>query len=436
MLVRYRITGTGAREIAASVETGVANGRLPTGTALPPLRELAGDLSVNANTVAAAYRLLRDRGIVETAGRRGTRIRSHPASTPRWQHGLDVPAGARDLSTGVPDPALLPRLTALRVGPTTYGATDVTDGFAEAVGRRLRADGVPVAALAVCSSALDAIERALAAHLRPGDRVAVEDPGWANLLDLVAAVGLVPVPVRVDDDGVLAEDLERVLGAGVRAIVLTSRAQNPTGGATSAVRARALRRLLRAHPDVLVVEDDHAAEVAGADLHPVVGTTPHWVFVRSVGKAWGPDLRVAPLAGDPLTIDRVRGRLRLGPGWVSHLLQDTVAAAWADPAAGRTVDRAREAYAVRRGAVLGALEDLGVAASGASGLNVWVPVGDETSAVTRLLAAGYAVAPGSRFRLASGPGIRITVAGVKPTEAHRLAAATAAALTDRGRPSR
>ncbi len=63
---------------------------------------------MNANTVAAAYRLLRDRGAVETAGRRGTRVRHRPATTPRSLLGLDVPAGARDLSTGNPDPALLP----------------------------------------------------------------------------------------------------------------------------------------------------------------------------------------------------------------------------------------------------------------------------------------------------------------------------------------
>ncbi|WP_139807500.1 GntR family transcriptional regulator, partial [Mycobacterium avium] len=108
MAVQKSITGTGAESIAASIEAAISAGSLAPGDALPPVRELAARLGVNANTAAAAYRLLRHRGAVETAGRRGTRVRHRPATTPRSLLGLDVPAGVRDLSTGNPHPALLP----------------------------------------------------------------------------------------------------------------------------------------------------------------------------------------------------------------------------------------------------------------------------------------------------------------------------------------
>ena len=147
--------------------------------------------------------------------------------------------------------------------------------------RALSADGIPADHLAVTSGALDGIERALTAHLRPGDRVAVEDPGWANLLDLLAALGLSAEPVQVDDDGPLVADLARALGRGVRALVITNRAQNPTGAALSADRADALRQVLaRRADDLLLVEDDHCAGISGVPLHTLAGSTGHWAFVR------------------------------------------------------------------------------------------------------------------------------------------------------------
>ncbi|MBV8788143.1 MAG: GntR family transcriptional regulator, partial [Mycobacterium sp.] len=73
MPVQTSIAGTGAESIAASIEDAISGGTLAPGDALPPVRDLAAQLGVNANTAAAAYRLLRDRGAVETAGRRGTR---------------------------------------------------------------------------------------------------------------------------------------------------------------------------------------------------------------------------------------------------------------------------------------------------------------------------------------------------------------------------
>ncbi|MEU6713969.1 aminotransferase class I/II-fold pyridoxal phosphate-dependent enzyme [Nonomuraea sp. NPDC046802] len=433
MSERYPIAGGTASEIAGGIEVAVSSGRLRPGTMLPPVREAATQAGVSPGTAAAAYRLLRERGIVETAGRRGTRVRPRPASTVREEIRVEVPAGVRDLSRGNPDPALLPPLhealaAAARAHeecPAMYGTGDDDELLALAA-ERLRADGVPEAPLAVTSATLSAVERVLLARLRPGDSIAVEDPGWTSLLDLVTALGLRAVPMRVDDDGPLPVDLDRALRSGVRAVVITARAQNPTGAVVSAARAGELRALLAAYPDVLLVEDDHGDGFVDLPLTPLAGVTEHWVLVRSTAKAYGPDLRLAVVTGDPITMDRLRGRQRISAGWVSHLLQRAVAHLWrTDAVDTRAV---ASAYARRRDGLVAALAERGVPAYGRSGLNVWIPVADEAAAVTRLLARGWAAAPGARNRIASPPALRVTISTLAESDLPALATDLATAL--------
>ena len=468
----YRIQGRRATEIAADVERAVGAGELSPGATLPPLRELAGELGVNPNTVAAAYRLLRDRGVIETAGRRGSRVRARPAHTSRDAMRYEIPAGVRDLAEGNPDLALLPDLEqaaraaarAHAAEPVMYGGPALDPGLRALAEASFAADGVPLGgggigaaapgsgsatgvgvgtgtgtgagagAIGVASGSLDAIERIFLSRLRPGDGVAVEDPGWGSLLDLLPALGLKPVPVAVDDDGPLPDELARALDQGVRAVVVTSRAQNPTGAAIGAERASELRALLSQHPGVLLVEDDHGHGIvdlpfqplcAGPDGRPIA---THWAVVRSAAKSLGPDLRVAVLAGDAETLDRVRGRQRLGAGWVSHLLQRTVAALWS----AEDTAPAAASYRARRDALLAELAARGVAAHGRSGLNVWVPVSDETGTVAGLLRRGWAVAPGGRFRIGSPPGLRVTVSTLTADELPGLAEDIARVLRVRG----
>ncbi|MFJ4675093.1 aminotransferase class I/II-fold pyridoxal phosphate-dependent enzyme [Kitasatospora sp. NPDC088783] len=428
MLGEYRITGRRASEIAADVERAVAAGELTPGAALPPLRDLAVELGVNPNTVAAAYRLLRERGVIETAGRRGSRVRPRPVTAPRDQARLPVPPGARDLSAGNPDPALLPplgpALAAAAAGPAVlYGQPVAEPGLLAGFRAEFRADGVPDGELAVCSGALDTISRVLAAHLRPGDTVAVEDPGWGSLLDLLPALGLRPVPVPVDDEGPLPGPAAAALDHGARALIVTSRAQNPTGAALTPARAAALRAVLAARPATVLIEDDHGHGMVDQPFQSLAaGTVAHWTLVRSAAKALAPDLRVAVCTGDADTIARVLGRQRLDAGWVSHLLQRAVLELRRDPPAPAPV------YRARRDALLAALAAHGIRAHGASGLNVWVPVPDETAATAALLHRGWVTAPGSRFRLASPPGLRITVSTLTPAESTAFAADLAAAL--------
>ncbi|AVZ77267.1 GntR family transcriptional regulator [Streptomyces lunaelactis] len=433
MLGEYRIVGRGASEIAASVERAVGAGELEPGQLLPPMRELATELGVNPNTVASAYRTLRDRGVIETAGRKGSRVRPRPASTARGSIRVEAPPGVRDLGEGNPDTALLPPLhDALAAAarhnaqaPGLYGRAPIDAEFARLARAGLDADGVPDGPLAVTSGSLDAIERILAAHLRPGDAVAVEDPGWGSLLDLVPALGLRPVPVALDDDGPLPGEVERALADGARALIVTDRAQNPTGAAVSEARARELRAVLARYPRTLLIEDDHGHAIVDLPLHALAGVTDTWALVRSAAKAYGPDLRIAVLTGDTVTVDRVLGRQRLGPGWVSRLLQRAVAHLWATGAV--DPNAVARSYGERRDALVQALAARGIEAHGRSGMNVWVPVPDETGAVARLLHAGWAVAPGARFRMSAPPGVRLTVSDLEMDDIEPVADAVASA---------
>ena len=410
---QYQISGTSASAIAASVEAGVAAGALGAGDRLPSVRALARGLGVSPTTVAAALADLRRRGVVLSRPRSGTRVAERP---PLQRPIAAVPAGARDLATGNPDLALLPRLPALTPQPRRYGDDPVLPELADVAGAAFAADGVDGSRVVAVNGALDGVERVLAAHLAPGDAVAVEDPGWPGVLDVARMLGLDLAPVAVDERGMLPEALA---AARPRAVVLTPRGHNPCGAALDAERAAALRAALA--EDTLVVEDDHLGPVAGTPYHTLTTGRPRWAAIRSVSKWLGPDLRLAVMTGDATTLARVEGRQALGPGWVSGLSQRLAATVWerAGP------ERAAAVYAERRGA----LADLLHLPHPPSGLNLWVPVPDEDVAVRALLADGWAVAAGRPYRLSGGPAIRITTAALDVAEAPTLAAAVKRAIT-------
>lgn len=433
---QYRIRGKSAAAIAASVERGIEQGALRPGDPLPAVRSLARQLQVSPTTVNSALGELRSRGLIVTRPRSGARVGWRPPVTGPWL-GAAPPPGVRDLAGGNPDPQLLPPLKPFlrRLDPPRqlYGGEPVLPALGELAAAELSEAGIAAAGLAVVSGALDGIERALQARLRPGDLVAVEDPGFAGLFDLLRALGLALRPVPIDAEGMLPESLGEALAEGAAAVVINPRGQNPTGASLSPRRARQLRAVLGRHPAAMLVEDDHLGPIAGAPRLSLTAGRRRWAAARSVAKSLGPDLRLAVLAGDEQTLARVRGRQSVGPQWVSHLLQGLAAAMWADAGVAEALRRAEETYAERREALLAALAQRGIEARGAAGINVWVPVPEETAVVQALLEQGWAVAAGGPFRLRSERAVRITTASLRESEAGRLAAALEAALRPAGR---
>jgi DNA-binding transcriptional MocR family regulator len=424
VLEQYTPRAQSSAELVEEVELAVGEGRLTPGERLPPVRSLAAQAGLSPSTVAAALAELRRRGLVVTDGRRGTRVATPAAAA--GQVLMRVPEGARDLSRGNPDPQLLPdlarALARCRPPVHVYGEPPVLAAL-----ERLAVEQLGTVReqqeLCVVSGALEGIELLLQSGLRPGDRVAVENPGYAALFDLLRANGLRLEAVPVDDRGMQPDALEGVLRAGAAAVVMTPRGQNPTGALLDGSRAGELSAVLARFPRVLAIEDDHFGMLGEAPLHTSLADCERWAIATSVSKALGPDLRLAVLRGDPHTVARVQRRQQCGPGWVSYVLQSLVVDLWGSRAVQRRLVGARERYRERREGLLELLRGQGIPAHGISGLNVWVPVPEESAVVAGLLSRGWVVAPGALYRVgSSSPAVRVTIATLEAEEAERLAA--------------
>jgi DNA-binding transcriptional MocR family regulator len=428
------ITGRNARDIADSIERAVDAGLLESADPLPSVRTLAARLGVSPATVAAAYRDLRTRGLVTSEAGRATRIGTRRPV--RSQLTTPPDADVRDLSSGNPDPALLPSLRdvlARRELPRYLYGTPAVLPELETIAREQFHDlpGSGACAVGVVGGAIDGVERVLAACARPNDRVLVEDPGYSEILDLVASLGMVAVPVAVDQHGPVPDSLAEALAQRPAAFVVTPRAQNPTGATLLPARGEQLREILGAHPDVLVIEDDHASVISLKPYVSLCGGRRSWAVVRSTSKHLGPDLRVGFLATDERTARRMADRQAPGVGGVSHLIQHLVVELWRDATVWAGVREAAARYHERRQTFLERLAANGVVGHGGSGLNVMVPVPREVPVVQQLYRCGWAVRAGEAHRMRSAPFIRVTSASLHAEESERLAADISAAVAPR-----
>ncbi|WP_369039046.1 MocR-like B6 salvage transcription factor PtsJ [Stenotrophomonas maltophilia] len=418
-----KITGRSAEAIFDSIRSGIGDGRLAAGSALPPVRDLAERLGVNRNTVAAAYKRLDAAGLASTAGRRGTVVRGLPPAMAR--EGSRPGLALHDLAGGNPDPRCLPTLRVAASAPRLYGADTVDRRMQRLARLSLDADCPPDYALELAHGAVDGIERVLTAWLLPGDLIAVEDPCFLGSLNVLGAAGHAPLPVAVDAHGMQVESLRQALLAGARAVLLTPRAHNPTGASLDAARARALRQLLAEHPQVAVLVDDHYALLSQQPYHSVLPQDGRrWALLRSLSKSLGPDLRLAWLACDGHTAARLRLRLAAGTGWVSHLLQDAASSVLESAAQRARIAAAGARYQQRLQGLQGLLQARGLPTpTPMEGLNLWLPLtADSTPQVLALAARGWHVRSGEVFAVAAAAhGLRITCAALGARQQRQLA---------------
>lgn len=405
-----------AKAIAAVIGRMITAGDLPASTKLPTVRQLSRHLGVSPTTVSEAWRGLAAAGAIETRGRNGTYVQTPTGpSGPRRYRRITEWNGhiAIDLSTGTPDPDMLPDL-----GPAiaNVGREALTASYLDApvladLEELVRSDWpfVPEA-ITVVDGAMDALDRIAQVVLRLGDRVVVEHPAFPPLLDLLDQLGCEVIGVDVDESGMDPDGLRDALELRPTAVFLQPRAHNPTGAAMSAARAGELARLL-ASSTAIIVEDDHANDISTAPLVSLGTWLPaRTVHIRSYSKSHGPDLRLAAVGGAGEVVETLANRRILGPGWSSRILQSVLVQLLRSDATAEMIGVARDAYGTRRARVSAILAAADVEHPPGDGINLWMGVEDERSALVLLASRGVGAAPGTPFfTRPDGGHLRVTV---------------------------
>lgn len=422
-----RIAGKSAASIFSSIRELAQTGALTPGDALPTVRDLARQLEVNRNTVAAAYQRLVSAGIAVTRGRQGTFIREPLQSGE--QEGSAHPSPLVDAASGNPDPAQLPALLeyldAGRYSTRLYGEAVINPELEPLIRDWFQPDCANPYEVDITHGAVDAMERLLTTWLVPGDRVIIEDPCFLGSMNTLRIKGFQMQPVALDEYGLQPEPLKEALASGARALICTPRAHNPTGCSLDARRAREIKKILRSYPHVLVIEDDHFALLSGRRYFSITPKGQHnWAILRSVSKCYGPDLRIAFVASDPETSRRLRMRLASGTTWVSHILQNIVTQLFTSSRAQQQLAAAKDTYQHRRDACIRLLQEKHIPVlQPADGLNIWLPLTTDAARITALMAQrGWLLRNGESFYAGEiRQALRVTVAALSFAQIEKFA---------------
>jgi GntR family transcriptional regulator / MocR family aminotransferase len=374
-------------EIYRQLRRAIINGRLRPGEFLPPSRELARSLSVARTTVVVAYDRLAGEGFVTSRIGSGTVVNQQGSSELRKQKSRRTDGALRpraiwdsiplssafaraaqfDFRTGLPDASLFPhdrwrraisrelRSEAVRGG--IYGDPAGHQALREAIARHIgAARGMEVTAddITIVSGAQQALDVVARSLVSPGDRVAVEDPGYRPVRWLFESLGARIIGVPVDQDGLVVDRLPRQ----ARLVYVTPSHQYPLGVSMTLSRRRGLLAWAERN-DAAIVEDDYDSEfrLGGRPIEPLqtLDASGRVVYVGSFSKTMLPTLRLGFVVAPP-SLRSALHKAKAVTDWHSSILPQVALARFIDDGEfARHIRKMRAVYRVRHGLVTDAL---------------------------------------------------------------------------------
>jgi DNA-binding transcriptional MocR family regulator len=321
--------------IADTLAADIAAGRLKPGDRLPTHRDLAWKLHLTVGTITRAYAEAERRGLIAGEVGRGTYIRERlgdappplPLAPPTTDDFVDL---SRNLpSASGPAAAMIAKhlgemaradLQPFLSYATNQGMQAHREAGAEWIARRgVAADPARVA---VCSGAQNAMMLAIAALCRPGDVVLVEQLTFYGIKSIANLLGVRPIGVDMDEDGLLPDALEAACRQHApKALYALPTFQNPTTALMPLERRKAIIEVCRRH-GVAIIEDDIYGFFDDS-APPLAALAPdQTVFVTSLSKSVAPGLRLGYLHASEAVVQRVTAAIRASTFMTSPLIAE------------------------------------------------------------------------------------------------------------------
>jgi DNA-binding transcriptional MocR family regulator len=314
------------RQLGDYVQTLITRGDLRPGDRLPPTRELASQIGLNRTTISAAYEWLESEGLIQGAVGRGSFVlgaatQSKPANTGiDWSRTLTPSTFASsggpatnvvDFSSSRPAEQLFPleafrktcaevlanpRLQSLLQLGSPLGYAPLRNWIlTQAKAQATANDADDILITNGCQQALDILRRAL---IRPGTKVAVEEPIYPGLRNLFLDAGADLIGIPVTSDGLDLNALHRALGTlnnpGAKVVVVTPSFQNPTGATIPAAARKSLIAMTQTAGAVVIENDIYSSLVYRNTTQPpkLKSLDPNVVQLGSFSKIAFPGIRV------------------------------------------------------------------------------------------------------------------------------------------------
>ena len=453
-------------QIASQIRNCIVDGRLPAGTRLPTIRQLASDAGVTRLTVQNAYQELQNEGWVEATVGRGTFV-SRTATERRMVTTigqdtspdavindivqLDQDVGVQSLANASPDPALFPvaefwaaleRQKPDTQALTTYNSSQGDPRLRVALVAWLAERGIDLTpdALFVTAGVTQGLALIAQALARPGEAVLVEEPTYVGLLHTLRAHGLRPVGIPMDSEGLDLARVERAIShERPRFLYTIPNFQNPTGNCMSGRRRHDLLTLARTY-GLTIVEDDIYPRLSYDG--PAPGTLKALdkndlvIHVSSFAKLFMPGLRLGYVAAPTALHARLTSLRRAADLCGPALLQRTLADMLEDGAFKRHLHHVLPVYRARRDSALTALQRHMPKevrwSEPAGGFCIWLTLPQQQHCAgiqQEALRRGWAFAPGSAFMSAPDGQAHLRVCfGHQPPEKIRQGIALLAEL--------